>query len=98
MSREPGFLAHDPASAQAVARVLLVGGFAGAWCTLVHLLTGRPVDPAPILVAAAIVAAGHAVARRERPVAPSLNRWDEALAFLGLAALATGVGRAMAGG
>ena len=95
MAKEPEFLRDDPASAQAVARVGLVGGFIGAWCTLIHILTGRPVTPVPMLVMASFVAVGYAVCNRERFLAASLNRWDEAITFVGLAALAQVVVRAM---
>ena len=95
MAEEPGFLRDDPASAQALARVGLVGGFIGAWCTLIHILTARPVTPVPMLIVASCVAAGYAVANRERPLAASLNRWDEAVTFVGLAALARIVVRVM---
>ncbi|WP_156963953.1 hypothetical protein [Muricoccus aerilatus] len=96
MAKEPELLRDDPASARAVARVGLIGGFIGAWCTLIHILTARPVTPVPMLVMASFVAAGYAVANRERPLAASLNRWDEAVTFLGLAALAQVVVRSMA--
>lgn len=96
MAGEPEFLRGDPASAQALARVGLAGGFIGAWCTLVHILTARPVTPVPMLVVAAFVVLGYAVANRERPLAASLNRWDEAITFVGLAALARVVVRAVA--
>lgn len=78
----------DPASTRTVARVVLFLGFAGLWCSLIHLLTGRPVTPVPMLVAASGMAAAFAFLRRERPLAPSLNGWDEAAAFLGFAAFA----------
>ncbi|WP_140885166.1 hypothetical protein [Muricoccus nepalensis] len=96
MAKEPEFLRDDPASAQAVARVGLVGGFIGAWCTLIHILTARPVTPVPMLVMASFVTVGYAVSNRERFLAASLNRWDEAVAFAGLAALAQAIVRAMA--
>lgn len=83
----------DPASARALARVGLFLGFAGLWCSLIHLLTARPVTPVPMLLMAAGMAAGFAVANRERPFRGSLNRWDEALAFIGLAGLAHAVVR-----
>ena len=86
----------DPASARALARVVLFLGFAGLWCSLIHLLTARPVTPVPMLLAAAGMAAGFATAQRERPMGASLNRWDEAVAFVGLAGLAHAVVR-MAG-
>ena len=95
MDREPKFLQHDPMSAQAVARVGLVSGFIGAWCTLIHIMTARPVTPVPMLVMAAFVAVGYAVSNRERPLAASLNRWDEAVSLVGLAALERVVVRAM---
>jgi len=91
MTREAEFLRHDSTSMQAIARVFLVGGFIGAWCTLIHILTARPVTPVPMLLIASFVAVGYAVSNRERPLAPSLNRWDEAVTFLGLAALAQAV-------
>jgi hypothetical protein len=77
----------DPASIRAVARVFLLLGFVGLWCSLIRLLTGRPVTPLPMLMAAAVTAAVMAVGRREWPLAPSLNGWDEAVAFMGFAAL-----------
>ena len=78
----------DPASVRTLARFALFLGFAGLWCSLIHLLTARPVTPVPMLLMAAGMAAGFAAAHRERPMAGSLNRWDEAAAFLGLAGLA----------
>ncbi|WP_458095916.1 hypothetical protein [Roseomonas sp. WA12] len=86
----------DSASARALARVGLFLGFAGLWCSLIHLLTARPVTPVPMLLMAAGMAVGFAVANRERPMEGSLNRWDEAVTFVGLAGLAHAVVR-MAG-
>ena len=63
---------------------------------LIHILTARPVTPVPMLVMASLVAVGYAVSIRERPLAASLNRWDEAITFVGLAALARVVVRAVA--
>ena len=77
-----------PDSVRALARAAFFLGFVGAWCALMHLLTGRPVTPVPMLLMGAGAATGFAVATGERPLAASLNRWDEALSFLGLAALA----------
>lgn len=96
MTEEPEFLQNDPLSAQAVARVGLVGGFIGAWCTFIHIVTARPVTPVPMLIIASVVTAGYAISHRERPLAASLNRWDETIAFVGLAALAQVVVRAIA--
>jgi hypothetical protein len=88
MGREQQAPRLDPASTRAVARVFLFLGFAGLWCSLIHLLTERPVTPVPMLVMASGAAAGFACRRRERPFAAVLNGWDEATAFLGLAAFA----------
>ena len=78
----------DPASARAVTRVLLFLVFAVAWCGLIHLATGRPVTPVPLLMAAFAAAIAFALRQRDRPWGEVLNHWDEALAFLGLASLA----------
>ncbi|MCR0981512.1 hypothetical protein [Roseomonas populi] len=86
----------DPASVRTLARFFLFLGFAGLWCALIHLITARPVTPVPMLVTAAGVAAGFAAAHREWPMAGSLNRWDEAMGFIGLAGLANALAR-MAG-
>jgi len=48
-----------------------------------------------MLVMASLVAVGYAVSIRERPLAASLNCWDEAITLLGLAALAQAVVRAL---
>ena len=78
----------DRNSVRALARTVLFAGFVGAWCALIHLLTGRPVTPVPMLLVGAGAALGFAVAGGERPLSASLNRWDEALSLVGLAALA----------
>jgi putative transposase len=51
------------------------------WCSLIHLLTERPVTPVPMLMTAAVTAAVTAVGWREWPLARSLNGWDEAVAW-----------------
>ncbi|MBP0492079.1 hypothetical protein [Roseomonas indoligenes] len=84
----------DPASVRTLARFFLFLGFAGLWCAVIHLITARPVTPVPMLVTAAGMAAGFAAANRERPGAESLNRWDETVAFIGLAGLANALVRA----
>lgn len=78
----------DAESLRAVVRVVMFLCFCGLWCALIHLITARPVTPVPMLLMAAGMAVAFAVSHRERPLAASLNRWDEAMAFLGLAALA----------
>lgn len=88
MDREQPVPRLDPVSNRTIARVILFLGFAGLWCSLVHLLTGRPVTPVPMLVMASGAAAGFACLRKERPFAPNLNGWDEAAVFLGFAAFA----------
>ncbi len=82
----------DRASAQTVTRLCLTLSFIGMVCLLGHALTKAPVTPVPLLRVAAMVAAGFALAHRERPYGPSLNRWDEALVCFGLAGLARIVG------
>jgi hypothetical protein len=52
-----------------------------------HMLTAKPVTPAPMLMLAAATAAGFGFARREPISGPTLNHWDEAAAFLGCASL-----------
>jgi len=77
----------EPASVRTLARIALFTGLV-ALCCVACLLGGAPMDPSPIFLAWAGVSAGFAAALREHPLAPVLNRWDEAATFLGFAALA----------
>jgi hypothetical protein len=63
-------------------RILLLGVVVA-----LALVRHRPVALAPILELAALWCVAAALLRREKIAALSLNHWDEAAAFSGLAAL-----------
>lgn len=83
--------AIEDAVVQAGRRVGLCCCFAIVWSLLIRLLTGGPVTPVPVLLLAAGMTAGLAAAYGEHPMTSRLNRWDEAVALVGVAALISSI-------
>jgi hypothetical protein len=84
----------DPASASTVRRfglctALVVGWWLATWAAG---RAGGAASLGAMLLVAGASAAVLAVAAGDRPRGPSLNRWDEAAAYLALAALLRAAG------
>ena len=82
----------DAASAAMVRRLGACLAVVAAGCALARLLLGATANPSPVLTVGALTALVLAARFREAPGGASLNRWDEAIAHVGLAALSRVLG------
>jgi hypothetical protein len=80
----------DPASVSTIRRFALCTGVVSAWwlATWAAGWRGGMAALAAMLLIAGATAGMFAVARGDRPCGASLDRWDEAAAYVGLAAIA----------